>query len=959
MTERDIFVAALDLPPGPRRDAFLEEHCGTDTGLRLRLAALLAAHAKAEHFLEHPADQPTADDPARADESREYVPTELLGVTIAGKYKLREKLGEGGMGKVYVAERKDEIKQLVAVKLIRPGLESRAIQARFDQERQALAVMDHPNIARFFDGGVTEWGQPFFVMELIKGVPITKYCDQEKLTVHERLKLFVPVCAAVQHAHQKGIIHRDIKPSNILVALYDGKPVPKVIDFGVAKAVNQTFTDQSIYTGIKTIVGTLEYMAPEQAELNNLDIDTRADIYALGVTLYELLVGTVPFSRKDFEAAILPEMLRMIREVEPPKPSTKLSNSDSLPSVAATRKMEPRKLTKMLSGDLDWIIMKCLEKERARRYATANALALDLEHYLADEPVSAGPPSAWYRVRKFTKRHRGKVLVGSLLGAALLAGAAGTTWNMFRALQAERDAEVEAATARAVQSFLENDVLMQVSPEDQARAQFLVDKDIKLRTALDRAAESIKKGRFANQPLVLASLEMTIGKAYVALGLFEKAKPHLDRSYELRKQHLGALDLESLRSALEIARYQTLTTEYKPAEARLRQLVAEADKSNSPEEFKEECKLAWAHSFMHLSDYGSALKLYEEVRDARRLRYSEDDRRTLIVAQRVGNTYRLQGEMQKAEEVLLQVLNKQRRVLGNEDPDTLYTIQKLESLYQARQEFSKAEPLVTELVTTGTRIFQEDHPMLLVFLNDQASLFSRQGRVADSIGVFKKLHDLATKRFGESNDMTLAYAMNLASCQVIENQFQDAEALFVKLRPVVEKKHGTDSRQTRRILRSLATICEKTKRLPEADRYFTELLDNTKSSKSVPRHELFIEFLNAAESKLALKKLEDLHRLLSEAEPIRSGPNLLPYQLVRFFRLKGELALLQNKPQDAKKALLEADVILQDDRSKNPKRYQEDNFAKEEHAAVKQSLQRWVSKHGTDEAIANRIKQGY
>src|SRR6202521_317818 len=299
---------------------------------------------------------------------------------------------------------------MVALKIIKAGMDSKQVLARFEAERQALALMDHPNIAKVFDGGATEAGRPYFVMELVKGVPITTYCDEHKLTPRQRLELFVPVCQAVQHAHQKGIIHRDLKPSNVLVALYDGKPVPKAIGFGVAKATGRRLTDKTLFTAFGAVVGTLEYMSPEQAEVNQLDIDTRSDVYSLGVLLYELLAGSPPFTRKELEKAGMLEMLRVIREQEPSKPSTKLSSSDALPTLSANRGTEPAKLTRLVRGELDWIVMKCLEKDRNRRYETANGFAADVQRYLADEPVLAGPPSAWYRCRKFARRNRGPVL---------------------------------------------------------------------------------------------------------------------------------------------------------------------------------------------------------------------------------------------------------------------------------------------------------------------------------------------------------------------------------------------------------------------------------------------------------------------------------------------------------------------------------------------------------------------
>jgi len=366
-----------------------------------------------------------------------YYPDEEAG-TMIGPYKLLQQLGKGGMGVVWMAEQTEPVQRRVALKIIKAGLGGDQVLARFEAERQALAMMDHPNIAKVLDAGATSAGRPYFVMELVKGIPFTKYCDQEHLTPKERLELFIPVCNAVQHAHQKGIIHRDLKPSNVLIALYDGKPVPKVIDFGIAKAMHQKLTERTMFTEVGQIVGTLEYMAPEQAELNNLDIDTRADIYSLGVMLYELLTGAPPFPAKMLRAEAYLEMLRMIREVEPPKPSTKLSKSEELPAIAAKRKLEPKKLSWLVRGDLDWIVMKCLEKQRTRRYDSANQLAEELSRFLVGEPVLAGPPSLVRRAREIMRRHKSR-LTASIMALCVVVGVVGMTVG-FNALRTQGDA---------------------------------------------------------------------------------------------------------------------------------------------------------------------------------------------------------------------------------------------------------------------------------------------------------------------------------------------------------------------------------------------------------------------------------------------------------------------------------------------------------------------------------------
>src|SRR5205814_1481479 len=351
--------------------------------------------------------------------------------TIIGPYKLLQQIGEGGMGTVFMAEQMEPVQRKVALKVIKAGMDSKQVIARFEAERQALAMMDHVNIARVFDAGATEAGRPYFVMELVHGVPITKYCDDNHLTPRQRLELFLPVCQAIQHAHQKGIIHRDIKPSNVMITLYDGKPVPKVIDFGVAKATEQKLTERTLFTQYGTMVGTLEYMSPEQAEMSALGVDTRSDIFSLGVLLYELLTGSTPLSHKRMKEAAYAEILRMIKEEEPPKPSTRLSDSgETLASISANRHTEPAKLTKLVRGELDWIVMKTLEKDRNRRYETAKDFAADVQRYLADEPVQACPPSALYRFRKFARRNKATLLAASVIALAMLAAVGAVTGTL-------------------------------------------------------------------------------------------------------------------------------------------------------------------------------------------------------------------------------------------------------------------------------------------------------------------------------------------------------------------------------------------------------------------------------------------------------------------------------------------------------------------------------------------------
>ena len=569
-------------------------------------------------------------------------PGESLGSRI-GPYKLLQEIGEGGMGTVFMAEQLEPVRRMVALKVIKPGMDSKEVLARFEAERQALALMDHPNIAKVLDAGTTDTGRPYFGMELVKGVRITKYCDELQLSLHERLKLFVPVCQAIQHAHQKGVIHRDIKPSNVLVASYDGKPVPKVIDFGVAKAMGQKLTERTMFTAFGLMIGTLEYMSPEQAELNALDIDTRSDIYSLGVLLYELLTGTTPLLRKRLTQAALQDALRLIREEDPPRPSTRLSNSESLPVLSAQRKMEPAKLTKMMRGELDWIVMKALDKDRSRRYETANGFARDIERFLHDEPVEACPPSASYRLRKMASKYKAPLRVAGALFIMLIAGVIVSALLAIRAVRAENEALANAALAKAnelraleqqkeartVLEFFLNNVLAAARPEGQVGG---LGVDVSIRAALDAVEPRIAK-TFQDKPLIEASIRHTLGMTYFYLGDYQLAIQQHRRVLNLRQANLDP---------------------------------------DHPDVLTTMDKLSWA--YRNAGQPEVALPLLKDVVRLRQAKLGLDHPDTLIGMDALAWGYRSLGRMDDATAVREEMYRLSKAKLGADDPATLQSL---------------------------------------------------------------------------------------------------------------------------------------------------------------------------------------------------------------------------------------------------------------------------------------------
>jgi serine/threonine protein kinase len=839
-----LLEAALRLT-AEERVAFLDRECGGDAALRAAVEELLSIHAAAGSFLEPPVlDLPMQDLPT-ADAAE-------TSATVIGPYRLLELLGQGGMGEVWLAEQKYPVRRRVAIKLIKAGMDTQEVVARFESERQALALMDHPAIAKVFEAGSTAEGRPYFVMEYVAGMPITRYCDRHRFSTRQRLELFISVCEAVQHAHQKAIIHRDLKPSNILVTEVGGKAVPRIIDFGVAKATSLRLSGQTLYTQMGALIGTLEYMSPEQADSGGVDIDTRSDVYALGVVLYELLCGALPF---DFGKLAYAEVLRHLREEEAPRPSHRLRTLAGDSALAAkNRNADLPTLVDQLRGDPDVITLKALEKDRGRRYATPLELAADIGRFLRNEPVLAHTPSASYRARKWLRRHRIGATLASLLVLLVVIFAIAQTVELRR-IRRERD------RADRITHFLTN--MFKVPAPSEARGDAVTAREI-----LDRSSNEIERG-LDQDPVVRSQLMQVMAETYEDLGIYSRAHALTERVLEERRKTLGprnaktleamsqmgwilfkegrdteaeqlirkTIDLQSrvvgatapatITSKEHLARMLLRQAHYGEAEKLTRDLVADSGRELGPESPQTMRAMdALAIALAHQSRFREAEAEYRQLLDLEIRDLGADHPDTLATMRDLANTFDDQGNYDEAEKLYRETLKIQERVLGPEHPDTAHTMTTLANTI--RYEDSRkpeAEGLYRKALEIELRVLGPEHPITMRAREGLANILSGEKRYGEAETLLREIVNVRQRLLGPDHTDTLLSQYNLASVLNHENKLAEAEPLMRQTLKTQARVLDKDDPDTLASEALLAKVLLEEKRLTEAEELARQAFD--------------------------------------------------------------------------------------------------------------------------------------
>ena len=988
---RDIFDQARRLT-GTERAAFLDRLAQSEPSLRAQIEDMLEALQEAGPFLSEPTRRygdasPTAD--STAAETVVAAMREGPGTRI-GPYKILQLIGEGGFGSVFMAEQEKPVSRRVALKIIKLGMDTRQVVARFEQERQALAMMEHPNIAKVLDAGATDTGRPFFVMELVKGDPIVEYCDKNNLSIDDRLELFAQVCNAVQHAHTKGIIHRDLKPSNILVSTQDGRPHTKVIDFGIAKATASKLTEKTLFTEHRALIGTPEYMSPEQAE-GNLDIDTRTDVYSLGVLLYELLTGTTPFTGKELRSAAYGELQRIIREVEPPKPSTRLSsNTDTIASVAAKRHTEPKRLGTLIRGELDWIVMKALEKDRQRRYETANGLAMDIRRYLSGEAVAAAPPSTSYRFRKFVKRNRVVVSAGSAVASALLLGVVAFAWQ-FKVASDQRDLAVQAQHAEAEQRQLaeaaraeavaqqteaekqeaeakkqaaiasavvrfQSDMLAAVNPanlpKDPATGEPLKDS-VTVVQALEAALKAIDEGSLKDSPLVEAGVRTTIGDTFVSLGRYEDALPVLRRALEIRKANYPEGSLEIAQSMDRLAEPLSLVSKHGEAVHLLRESLAirrRALPANDPSVGTAMNNLAQSLQLQGAYEQAESI-LRESIAIQEQASTSSDKAGLARTYDNLSKTLTKRNKLDEAEEFMRKALQSRTAAYPPGHPEIALGQNNLATMLLSAKKYGEAEQLYRESLASRRAALPADHPDIASTLSNLGSVLRNQGKLAEAESVYRE--SLAIKRaILPRGHESIASSLNGLGLLLKEmDKLDEAETLYREALAIRRETLPAGHPSIATSLNNLAVLLKDQGKLTEAEPLYREALANRRDALPPGHPSIATSLNNLAMLLNEQNKLAEAESVLREALEIRRAN--APSGSVEIASTLNSLAVVlqeQNKHDEAEPFSREAVEI---NRAKRPPGHESIASSLSNLARVQQSLGKTADARASwDEAIA-------